>query len=995
MATKRILFNPDEYKFSDTSFSKLMQKRIRKVLIICSSYDYFMLEEDGRIDEQIFNEYASLNLRYPPIFIHADSHTRAFNILEEESIDLVIEMLSTGEVDTFELAKLIKLRYNEIPIVVLTHFSREVSLKLENEDLSAIDYVFSWLGNADLLLAIIKLIEDKMNAQHDVHEVGVQVILLVEDSIRYISTYLPVLYKIIFVQSREFMKEGLNEHQKMLRMRGRPKILLATDYEEAVELFHRYKENVLGVISDVSYKKNPVERDNKTKAGFRLAKLIKEEDKHLPILLQSSGIENQEFAKELNAGFIHKYSKNLSHEVKEYINRYFMFGEFIFRDPETLEEKCVATDLQSLQQIIMTIPDNVFLYHSERNDFTKWLNSRALFALARMFRSIRASDFANLDEARKYIYRAIANYRMSKGRGVIAQFDHERYDEFMLFTRIGDGSVGGKARGLAFINTLIKKYSLHNKFGDVMITIPRTIVLSTDIFERFMEANHLYQKALSNASDEEILNEFVNAPFPADLERDLKIIVKSFRKPIAVRSSSKLEDSHYQPFAGVYSTYMVPVYNDDPELSKQYLADAIKSVYASAYYKTSKAYMMVTSNVIDEEKMGIVLQEVCGSEIEGNFYPTISGVARSINFYPVEPETSTDGIAHIAYGLGKQIVEGGMSLRFSPKYPSKVLQLSLPEIALRDTQRHFFALNVSKGAFKPSIDDSINLVRQRIKNGEKDPAFKYVASTFDYQNNMIRDGFLHEGKRLVTFSHILNHNVVPLPEIIQTLLNIGQREMNNPIEIEFAMDLNPDNGELITFNFLQIRPIVQNDNSLKFRLDGIDEKDTIIYSKRALGNGVFHDLFDVVYVPPHKFKPEATSTIAEQVSKLNTQFMEEKRNFILIGPGRWGSTDPWLGVPVQWPQISQARIIVESGLKNYRIDPSQGTHFFQNMTSFRVGYLTINPYENDGFYDVDYLDKMPAVHEDEFIRHVRFDQAMQVQIDGKQNVGVIFKNNNQ
>lgn len=992
MAPKRILFNPDEYKFSDTSFSKLMQRRIRKVLIICSSYDYFMLEEDGRIDEQIFNEYASLNLRYPPIFIHADSHTRAFEILENERIDLVIEMLSTGEVDTFELAKLIKLRYNEIPIVVLTHFSREVSLKLENEDLSAIDYVFSWLGNADILLAIIKLIEDKMNAQHDVHEVGVQVILLVEDSIRYISSYLPVLYKIIFVQSREFMKEGLNEHQKMLRMRGRPKILLATNYDEAVDLYHRYKENVLGVISDVSYKKSPTERDNKTKAGFRLAKLVKSEDQHLPILLQSSDLENEEIAKELNAGFIHKYSKNLSHEVKEYINRYFMFGEFIFRDPQTLEEKCVATDLQSLQQIIMTIPDNVFLYHTEKNDFTKWLNSRALFALARMFRSIRPSDFANLDEARKYIYRAIANYRTSKGRGVIAQFDRERYDEYMLFTRIGDGSVGGKARGLAFINTLIKKYSLHKKFGDVLITIPRTIVLSTDIFERFMESNHLYEKALSNASDEEILEEFINASLPKELEKDLEIIVKNFRKPIAVRSSSKLEDSHYQPFAGIYATYMVPVFSDNPVLSKKLLSDAIKSVYASAYYKSSKAYMAVTSNVIDEEKMGIVLQEVCGSEIDGKFYPTISGVARSINFYPVEPEKSTDGIARIAYGLGKQIVEGGMSLRFSPKYPAKVLQLSLPEMALRDTQRHFFALNLAPETFKPSVDDSMNLVRQRIKEGEKDPAFKYVASTFDYQNNMIRDGLLHEGKRLITFSHILNHNVVPLVEILQTLLNIGQREMNNPIEIEFAMDLNPDeDGKTMTFNFLQIRPIVQNENSLNFKLDGIDEKNTIIYSKRALGNGVFKDIFDMVYVPPSKFKPEATQQIAERVTTINNSFLDKKSNYILIGPGRWGSTDPWLGIPVQWPQISQARIIVESGLKNFRIDPSQGTHFFQNMTSFRVGYLTINPYENDGYYDVDYLNELPAVYEDEFIRHVRFEQSLEAQIDGKQNLGVIFK----
>ncbi|MFW6370351.1 MAG: PEP/pyruvate-binding domain-containing protein, partial [Bacteroidota bacterium] len=609
------VFNLEDYQFIDTSFSKLMQRRIRKVLLICSSYDAFMLEEDGRIDEQIFNEYASLNLRYPPIFIHAESYKRALEILDSGEIDLVIEMLSTGDVDPFQLAKQIKNEHPDTPIVVLTHFSREVSLRLENEDLSAIDYVFSWLGNADLLLAIIKLIEDKMNAEHDIQHVGVQAILLIEDSIRYTSTYLPNLYKIIFVQSLEFMKEGLNEHQKMLRMRGRPKILLATNFDEALALYRKYRDNLLGVISDVSYKKSPNRRDTKTKAGLGLTRIIKKDNIHLPVLLQSSDVSNEKYAQHLGAGFLHKYSKNLSIDLREYIKTYFLFGDFIFRNPKTMEEYAVASDLQSLQQIIHTLPDDVFLYHTSRNDLTKWLNSRALFPLANMFRDLRVDDFDNLSDARDYIHRAIATFRTYKGRGVIAQFDPERYDEYMAFTRIGDGSIGGKARGLAFINTLIKKYNLHNRFPQARVSIPKTIVISTDVFEEFMESNALYDVALSQARDEEILQAFVKAKLPDSLRIDLARIISVINKPIAVRSSSKLEDSHFQPFAGIYSTYMVPINPLDPDQSVSYLEEAIKSVYASVYYKSSKAYMMVTSNVIDEEKMGIVLQEICGIQV--------------------------------------------------------------------------------------------------------------------------------------------------------------------------------------------------------------------------------------------------------------------------------------------------------------------------------------------------------------------------------------------
>jgi CheY-like chemotaxis protein len=983
-------FDSPTIDFSMTEFGGLMQRRIRKVLIISSNYDFFMLEEDGRIDEQIFNEYVSLNLRYPPVFIKASSAKMAFELLEKEDVDLIIEMLNIGDADTFELARDVKAKYSKIPIVVLTHFNREVSLKLQNEDMSAIDYVFCWLGNADLLLAIIKLIEDSMNVEHDVENVGVQTIILVEDSIRFTSVYLPLLYKIILKQSRDFMKEALNEHQKMLRMRGRPKILLAKTYDEALELYHLYKNNLLGIISDVSFKVNN-KRDHKTKAGLKLCKVVKAEDPHMPFLLQSSDKKNEKNAEKLNAGFVHKYSKTLSIEVRNYIIRYFAFGEFIFIDPATGREIARASDLQSLQHLILRVSDEVLEYHATRNDFSKWLNARAIFPIAQLFKYLRKEDFRNLEEVRNYIYEAISSFRISKGRGIIAKFDKNSFDEYLSFSRIGEGSIGGKARGLAFINSLIKQHSLFSRYKDAIITIPRTVVLSTDVFDEFMETNDLYKIGLSDLSDDEILQHFVFAKLPGWVHQDLYAFISVVNNPIAIRSSSKLEDSHYQPFAGIYSTYMIPVVDSDHALTIRMLTNAIKSVYASVYFKKSKSYMAATSNVIDEEKMGIILQEVCGSKHGNRFYPTLSGVARSINFYPVKPEKPGDGIASIAFGLGKYIVDGGISLRFSPKYPKKILQLSSPASLLRDTQKYFYSLDLESDSFVPSVDDAVNLQKQRIKEAEGDDTLKHVTSVYDYDSNMLRDGFVDRGKKIVTFSNILNHEVFPLADILSTLLEIGQREMNLPIEIEFAVNLDVQEGSPPIFNFLQIRPIVDNDQSETYKLKEVDRKETIIFSESGLGNGVFKGIRDFIYVKPSAFDASKTQEIADKIEQLNSQMLEEKRNYILVGPGRWGSSDPWLGIPINWGQISAARIIVESGLENYRIDPSQGTHFFQNLTSFGVGYLTINPFQNDGYMDVDFLNDKEPEYEDEFIRHIRFPDELKIMIDGRSNTGVIYK----
>ncbi len=975
-------------KFSETPFDNLMQKRIHQVLIVCSEYDSFTLEEDGRIEEQIFNEYVSLNLRYPPRIMHANTAEEALKKMHKTYIDLVITMLNVGErFDAFEFAKEVKKKYPGKPVVVLTPFSREVSLTLSNEDLSGIDYVFSWLGSAYILLAIIKLLEDKMNVEKDV-EIGVQVILLVEDSIRYYSGYLTNMYKILLVQSKKFIKEALNEHQQMRRMRGRPKILLAKDYEEANNLYNKYKNNILGVISDTKFPKNGI---IDPEAGVKLLRKFKKDNKYLPLLLQSSDIENSEKAKKLKVGFIHKYSENLALELKNFMNRYFAFGAFEFIDPVTKTVIKKTKNLQELQSHILDIPDNSFEYHISRNHLSKWLVARALFPLAEFFAGVSKQDFAgDLQQIKHFVYENISNFRRSRSRGIIAEYDRNYYDDSLIFSRIGNGYMGGKARGLAFLDSLTKKHKEFEKYPNIQIKIPRTVVLSTDIFDLFMEENNLYPIALSKKSNEEILNKFISAKISENTKEDLKTFLHNANYPVAVRSSSVLEDSHYQPFAGVYSTYML-ANTADFETNFNQLLIAVKSVYASVYYKETKAYMKATKNLIDEEKMGIVLQEVCGNKYDDRFYPTISGVARSVNFYPIEDEKPEDGIVNAALGLGKHIVEGKRTLRFSPKHPKKILQLSSPEYALKETQKTFFALDLSADSFTASTDDSINFKSYRIKQAAEDESIYDISSVYDYHDNILREGRIYEGKRLITFANVLKYDSFPLAEIISNVLKVCENAMNNPVEIEFAVNLNPQDSEDKYFNLLQIRPIVEEIINEEIDFSNIKQKDTIIQSQTSLGHGIIKGIHDIIYVKPESFDSVNNQKIVPVIEKINNEFIESGKNYILSGPGRWGSSDPWLGIPVVWSQISAARLIIESGLENYQIEPSQGTHFFQNLTSFKVGFFTINPFKKDGFWDLDYLSSFDAVYEDEFVRHIRFDNELIIKIDGKQSKGVVLK----
>ncbi|MCF6366502.1 MAG: phosphoenolpyruvate synthase [Bacteroidales bacterium] len=965
-----------------------MQRRIQRVLIVCSEYDTFTLEVDGRIEEQIFNEYVSLNLSNPPRFKHVNTAEKALKEIHKSYYDLIITMLNVGEkFDAFGFAKEIKKKHPNKPVVVLTPFSREVSLLLENEDLSAIDYVFSWLGSVDVILAIIKLLEDKMNIEKDIKS-GVQVILLVEDSVRYYSGYLTNMYKTLLVQSKKFMTEGLNEHQQMIRMRGRPKILLAKNYEEANILYKKYKSNILGVISDTKYPRNG---KIDPKAGVKFLKKIKSDKIYMPLLLQSSDIKNSEKAKEIKVGFIHKYSENLAAELINFMNTYFAFGAFEFKNPKTKEVIKRTLNLKELQYSIFDIPDDSFEYHISRNHLSKWLYARALFPIAELFAGLSKQDFADdINKIKKFIYENISNYRQSSSRGVIAEFNRNNYDNSLIFSRIGKGYLGGKARGLAFLDKLIKQHSELDNYENIIIKIPQTVVLSTEIFDNFMLDNDLYAFALSKKSNEEILDKFINANLRDDTKDDLRVFLEAVEFPIAVRSSSVLEDSHYQPFAGVFATYMLSN-SADSETNLSQLLTAVKSVYASVFYKETKAYMKATKNLIDEEKMGIVLQEVCGNRYENRFYPTISGVARSVNFYPVGDEKTEEGIVNVALGLGKQIVEGKRTLRFSPELPKKVLQLSSPETALKETQKTFFSLNLTPESFVPSTNDSINFEVHRIKQAEKDESIYDISSVYDFEFNVLKVGKMYEGKRLITFANVLKYDSFPLANIIKDVLRICQQAMNNPVEIEFAANLTPDNGQLKQFNLLQIRPIVEEVLNDEIDFSDIKKEDSVIFSETSLGHGIIKGIKDIVYVKPESFDSVNNKKIVDIIAKINSGFTENDSNYILCGPGRWGSSDPWLGIPVVWSQISAARLIIESGLENYQIEPSQGTHFFQNLTSFKIGYFTINPFRNDGFWNLEYLDQFDAVYEDEFVRHVRFDKDLIIKIDGKQSKGVVLK----
>ena len=982
MLDKQLL---NQLYLKDTSFVNLMTRRIFNVLLIANPYDAFMLEDDGRIDEKLFNEYAALSLRYPPRFTQVSTETEAWGELHRNSFDLIIVMPGTDNSDTFDIARGIKHRFQHIPLVVLTPFSHGITARIEHEDLSDFEYVFCWLGNTDLLLSIIKLIEDKMNLDHDIEEGGVQQIILVEDNIRFYSSVLPELYKFVLQQSMEFATEALNEHQRTLRMRGRPKIVLARTYEEATTLYDRHPNNVLGVITDARYPRGGVVDPQ---AGVQLLAELRKRDPFLPLILESAESENALQAKAYNADFIDKNSKKMAVDLREVVKQRFGFGDFIFRDPQTHQEVMRAHNLKEMQSAILSVPAESLLYHITRNHVSRWLRSRAMFPAAEFVKQLSWEELQDIDAHRRAIFEAIVDYRRMKNQGVVAVFRRDRFDRYSNFARIGEGSLGGKGRGLAFIDNIVKHHPELNQFDNATVMIPKTVVLCTDLFEEFMDHNNLYQLALSDADDAVILDAFRRATLPASLEGDILTFIEATSSPIAVRSSSLLEDSHYQPFAGIYNTYMVPLLDNRHRMLSM-LCDAIKGVYASVFFKDSKAYMQATRNVIDQEKMAVILQEVVGRQYGDRYYPSMSGVGRSLNYYPIGDERAEEGIVNLALGLGKYIVDGGQTLRICPHHPGKVLQMSDTEMALRETQTRFYALDLKNMGENFSVDDAFNLLKLSVREADKDGALQYLASTYNPTDQVIYPGVYPDGRKIISFVGVLEHDVVPLPHLLREVLRLGQEAMRRPVEIEFAVEIDATTRSCV-FYLLQIRPMVDVKSDVHINLSEIRPETILLQSNNALGHGQMDDITDVVYVKTDGYNAGNNPLIAEEISRINAKFLDRGEHYVLVGPGRWGSSDSWLGIPVKWPNISAARIIVEAGLTNYRVDPSQGTHFFQNLTSFGVGYFTINDFNGDGVYNRAALDALPAVEETAHVRHVRFPRALSIKVDGKKKLGYVL-----
>jgi len=972
-------------------YNKLMQQRIGRILLICSSYDAYILEEDGRLEVCINQEYHDLNLTHTPSFVRVSTTSEALEVLAvQKDIDLVISMYNVGAPDVFTFARIVKDMNPALPVVLLTHFTRNISRHIKGMDRSGIDYVFCWHGNTDLILAIIKLIEDKMNADYDILNVGVQCILLVEDSIRYYSSYLPAVYRLVMKQSNEFVREAMGEQQHLVRKRSRPKILLTTNYTDAVATYEKYKSNLLGVISDVGFLLNPGDDpdDEKFDAGIDLCRLIKGDNPLMPFLMQSSQASMRKMAQELGVGFLEKYSETLLQELGEYISTEFMFGDFIFRDPESGAKIGQAHNLKSFQQLIDTIPDNVLKYHTELDHISKWLYARGIFALARAFEYLSVKDFKDIESLRKYLIENISDYRMLLSQGIVAPFSEQTYSESVWMARIGNGSLGGKGRGLAFMNSMLMKHNFYDKYPDVRIMLPRTLVVTTDCFDEFMEINGLSYLMNVEISDEEILSEFVSSHLPESLMQKLRIFIHYASVPLAVRSSSKLEDSHYQPFAGIYSTYMIPRAENE-ERTLRMLGKAIKSVYASVFYASARQYITASGNNLSEEKMAVVIQEVCGTEEQGVFFPTISGVARSLNFYPLGNERPDDGVAEIAVGLGMIVVSGGRVLRFSPRYPKHALQLSTTELALRETQREMYVLDLRPEKFMTSMNEAVNLLKIDINSVKNFRNIRHVASTWDMANEMISDSVFEDGRRIILFANVLKYDLFPLAEILSDLLDMGKGEMRNHVEIEFAVNLDVPYGTRKVFNFLQIRPIVDSENRNSLDWDKVDLSDALLWAQSAVGMGAIERVCDIVYIKPDTFVNTQTEQMVEEINAANETLKRQKRGYVLIGPGRWGSSDKFLGVPVKWSNISEASVIVECGLKNFRVDPSQGTHFFQNLVSFGVGYLTINPFMGDGGLDMDALAVAETVSETQYVRHIRFPKPLYIFVDGRNNKAII------
>ena len=970
-------------------FQNLMRRRIRDVLLVSSLYDLYMFEEDGRLYELIRNEYQALHLSHSPELTRVSSGREAIALAKEERrFDLIVTTLHIEDMTALRFARMVREAGLDIPIVLLAYDNRELKELMMHQDTSVFDRIFIWQGDFRLLIGIIKDLEDKMNVDHDTRIVGVQSIILIEDNVRYYSSFLPIIYTEILNQSKHLLSEGINLSHKYLRMRARPKILLSTTYEEAWDYFERYEEYILGVISDVDF---PREGKDDRRAGLEFARNVKARHYDIPILLQSTMVGLEREARSIGASFLLKDSPLLLHELRQFMVEYFSFGDFIFRTSDG-REVGRASDLQSLEEQLHIVPEESIRYHAERNHFSSWLKARTEFWLAHKLRPRKVSDYPSVAALREDLINSLRQYRRIRQRGIITDFNKETFIPASSFARIGGGSLGGKARGLGFVNILINNYDVRNRFGGIVVDVPPAVVLGTDVFDQFLDENDLRNFALNSTDDQEITRRFLEARiFPAEVLGELAAFLDLIRDPLAVRSSSLLEDSQYHPFAGVYETYMIPNCHPNPFMRLSELVNTIKRVYASTFYQSAKDYIKVTAYRSEEEKMAVIIQKMVGRQHEDRFYPEFSGVAKSHNFYPLPPQKSEDGIVSAALGLGKMVVDGGVTVKFCPKYPNHLLQFFSGKEALRNNQNEFYALEMNGQPLDYLETHDILLKRYGLETAEGDGSLTYVGSTYSPENDALSDGLSRQGIRVVTFSPILRNKMFPLPQILELLLDMGEWGMGTPVEIEFAVNMNPGSGKPKEFGLLQMRPLVLSREVEELNIEEVPTEQLLCQSHQVLGNGAIRDVYDIVAVDVGRFERSKTREVAAEITQFNEELIGQRRPYLLIGLGRWGTLDPWLGIPVKWDQISGARAIVEAGFKDLEVAPSQGSHFFQNITSFQVGYFTVHSKIKEGFIDWEWLSRQKVVGEKTYTRHFRFETPIIIKMNGHQNKGIILK----
>ena len=980
---------PQESRPSNSfaGFGHLMPFRVQEILLVASMYDAFTLEEGGRLTEVLLSEYRELNLSFPPHVTRASTGEEGLRLLETRRFDLVISMSRLGDMDAVQMASRMKMKQEDLPVYNLCFNPRELQHLQGLDGEGCIDRFFLWNGDVRLLLGIIKYCEDLRNVAHDTRYGDVRCILLIEDSVRFYSSYLPLIYTEVLNQTQSLMDEGINLSHRLLRLRARPKILLANSFEEAWDFYREYKDSLLGVIADGCFPWKDVQNDN---AGVEFIRRVKFVDPHTPAVLQSNNAQLAQVAEQIGAGFINKNSRKLLKELRAFMLDNFGFGDFVFRLADG-REVGRAADLKELLHLLRTVPVESIRHHASHDHFSNWLRARTEFGLAAQLRPVKVTAFENLEDLREYLVGIISRFRAESQRGVVADFSRRHFDTSSAFVRIGGGSLGGKGRGLAFMNSILYRYGVTNRFHGTLIQVPPTAVIGTDVFDSYMQQGDLRERVMGEVADEEIDRLFLSAKLPPEIYGDLEAFLEQVRYPLAVRSSSLLEDSQFQPFAGVYSTYMLANSHTDLRVRLDQLCDAIKLVFASVYSRAAKSYVEATSNRIEEEKMAVIIQQMVGQRCEKYDYPHLSGVANSSNFYPSHGMDPRAGVASVALGLGRTVVEGGRALRFSPANPTVLPQFGTITEWLKESQKKFYAVDVSDPDTYPGSHDDFNLALLDLADAERHGTLAPVGSVYSAADNMIYDGIERDGERLVSFAHILKADLFPLAEILKLLLELGRRTMSAEVEIEFAVVLGDGHLRQHQFGFLQIRPLAAGYEASEVPAELLASEDALVSTDVALGNGRQGGIRDIIYVPRETFVREETQAIADEIGIFNRRFVGAGRPYLLIGPGRWGSSDRWLGIPVRWDQISGARVIVETDLDDFKITPSQGSHFFQNMTSFQVGYLTVNASQGTGRLDWEWLDAQPPVSEGKYLRHIELEESLNVMIDGRNSHGVVLR----